>query len=461
MFYNDRLLRKKLLLFLGDMSLLFLSLYGALSVRGLSLAGYERFNHHLALFLPVIFFSLVVYFLFDLYSLRVLKNIYRLFYLFTGAVLFNSLMASSLLYILGYFSSLAPKTVLVLYLGFSWALGIVWRFLFYDWFFSRAKYFKRVIIIGNKQVNENLKKIIVGADGADYLVVGFVSSDDRRRSPFGEVPFLGGWKDLQLIVKKNAVDQVVIGFDYREHPEIVRELSEAIYLGVSILDWPIFYEQVFQKIPTNDIDHFWFITNIDEQDKRAYERMKHLLDLLFAFFGLLVLAVIFPFVAALIKITSSGPVLFRQVRIGRRGKLFTLIKFRTMCVDAENDGVQCATENDPRVIAVGRFMRRTRIDELPQVINILRGEMSLVGPRPERPEWLETLQKEIPFYYKRQQVLPGVTGFAQIMYPYAASVEDSLEKAGYDLYYIKNRSLFLYFKIMLRTIKVMLTMKGR
>jgi exopolysaccharide biosynthesis polyprenyl glycosylphosphotransferase len=192
------------------------------------------------------------------------------------------------------------------------------------------------------------------------------------------------------------------------------------------------------------------------------ERMaKRLLDLIIVFFALPVMLIFIPLVALAIKLDSPGPVFYRQVRCGRSGKPFMIYKFRTMYVDAERDGkARWATKDDPRITRVGRLLRKTRLDELPQVLNILQGEMSIVGPRPERPEFVEELKQVIPYYHTRLLVKPGLTGWAQVQFNYTSSVEDTVTKLQYDLYYIHRWTLWLDIYIMFRTISVVIGLKG-
>lgn len=461
MLYSDRVFQKKVILVLGDVGIFFLSLVLALSMRQQRFVSADQFFGHLNLFVPIFVVSLGVYFLFDLYNLRVLKSISRLTYLLIAASIANSVIATSFLYVFSIFSPYSPRTVLLLFTILVFFLTLAWRFMFWDIFFAGFRYVRRVIIVGADRVEENLSRIVSGDYGIDYRIVGFVSVDERvARSPLAGVPYLGSSDRLRDIIGASSVNEIVVAFEFRSHPELVKELSESVSLGVRIYEWPAFYEQVFQKIPANHIDHFWFIGNLDETDKRLYERSKRVIDVVAALVGIVVLGIVIPLVALGTKLTSPGPLFFRQRRIGLGGKTFLLTKFRTMRTDAEKDGAVWASKNDSRITSFGRFLRRTRLDELPQFLNILTGDMSLVGPRPERPEFIGILDEKIPFYSRRNMVRPGITGFAQIMYPYAASVEDSLEKVGYDLYYIKHRSLFLYFKILLRTVRVVLLMRG-
>ena len=447
MFYSDRLFIRKIFLLAGDFLLFFFSLFLALSARQAKIVSPEYYQLNLKVFLPIFILSIIVYFLFDLYNIRVLENIYRSVYYLFIAVVTNMLLATAMLYLFYQDEQATPKTVLLLYGILVFLLTVVWRFLYHDLFFTNIKYQKRVLLIGGDSDNVDLLKITTPSKVADYQIVGYISDrDDRVASPFPDVPCLGNFKGLREIIKEHKIEELLLAFDYKRDPKFIKELSDSLTLGVKIFEWQVFFEQVFQKVPTNQIDHFWFIYNFGETDKKLFERIKRFLDIIISAFGIVLLVLILPFVALLIKLTSRGPVFYKQKRMGFDGKIFTLAKFRTMADKAEKNGAVWAEKNDKRVTGVGKFLRRTRIDELPQFINILWGEMSLIGPRPERPEFLPVLEEKIPFYYKRHMVKPGITGFAQVMHPYAATVEDSLEKVGYDLFYIKNRSSICIWK---------------
>ena len=202
------------------------------------------------------------------------------------------------------------------------------------------------------------------------------------------------------------------------------------------------------------IDESWFLENFSRTEKRAEEAIKRIFDVFFSFIGLLMTAAFFPFIALAIKIDSQGPLFYAQKRVGKNGKSFIIYKFRTMKAKAEKNGPQWARPDDPRITRTGRVLRRLYLDEFPQFYNILKGDISFVGPRPERPEFVEQLRKEISYYEIRHLVKPGLTGWAQIKYHYGASVEETRKKLQYDFYYIKNRNFFLDMGIILKTIRV-------
>ncbi|MBE9169655.1 exopolysaccharide biosynthesis polyprenyl glycosylphosphotransferase [Pleurocapsales cyanobacterium LEGE 06147] len=245
--------------------------------------------------------------------------------------------------------------------------------------------------------------------------------------------------------------------------ELVRELMKMRLRGVYVYNWAEFYEKFWQKIPPLCIkdDWFAFTSGFSLLHDRLNARLKQLIDLVVAGCLLIVTLPIALLAAIAIKLDSPGPIFYSQIRTGLHGKKFRVYKFRSMDRNAEQQGIQWAKDKDPRVTRVGRVLRLTRMDELPQLWNVLKGEMSLVGPRPERPEFDGHLRREIPYYDVRYLVKPGITGWAQVSYPYGASIEDAYQKVAYDLYYIKNYSLLLDAAIALKTIRVMLLGKGR
>jgi exopolysaccharide biosynthesis polyprenyl glycosylphosphotransferase len=230
---------------------------------------------------------------------------------------------------------------------------------------------------------------------------------------------------------------------------------------VPVIEFSRLSEEFTGKIPVSVINENWFLENLREFNKLGFEIFKRALDVTAAVMLGLVALLISPFIFIAIKFDSEGAVLFQQKRTGKGGQEFNLIKFRTMKQDAESKGAQWAAKNDSRITRVGGFMRKTRIDELPQLWNVLRGEMSLVGPRPERPEFVEKLVQDLPFYGARHLVKPGLTGWAQINFGYGASVDDTMEKLQHDLYYIKNRCVWLELSILLKTLGTVLRYEGR
>ncbi len=244
---------------------------------------------------------------------------------------------------------------------------------------------------------------------------------------------------------------------------MVQKLMRIRFRGVSVYDLTDFYERFWSKVPVLHLHSGWFIFShgFDLIQNPLGLRLKRVVDYIFAIVLLIFFAPLMTLIAILIRLDSRGPAIFRQKRVGEGGRMFTLYKFRSMHQDAERAGAQWTNTNDVRVTRIGRVLRAMRLDELPQLINVIRGDMSFIGPRPERPEFTEMLEKEIPYYDSRYLVKPGITGWAQVLYPYGASVEDAREKLQYDLYYIKHYSLLLDIAIVFKTIRVVLLGRGR
>ncbi|MFQ3634172.1 sugar transferase [Roseiflexus sp.] len=323
---------------------------------------------------------------------------------------------------------------------------------------------RRLLILGTGQAGSALSHVILKGHSPYYEIVGFVDdSSEARREQIGSIPVLGGIARLGDVVWEQRVDEIVIASG-EVSGEVLQLLMDCYEQGVAITPMPLLYERLTGKIAVEHVGSQWYVAlPLQSRPTRTAEALlKRLLDVAGSLALMALLAFLLPFIALAIRLDSPGPVFHRQRRVGWRGKPFTVLKFRSMIHDAEPDGeAQWAAKDDPRVTRVGRLLRRTRLDELPQALNVLRGEMSLVGPRPERPEFVEQLQQVIPFYRVRLAVRPGLTGWAQINHDYADSVDAALTKLQYDLYYLKYQSFWFDMLILARTVHVVLRMKGR
>ena len=266
-----------------------------------------------------------------------------------------------------------------------------------------------------------------------------------------QCPCLGTLDQIANLIRGNNVDQVIVDPELASDARVTDAILASLEAGCRVTDQPTFVEKLHGEVPADAISMQWLLM-ADVSTAGGYDAGKRVIDIFAASVGLLLTLPFCPLVAALIKWDSPGPILYSQKRVGRHGREFTIYKFRTMRTDAEANGAQWASVGDNRVTRLGRFLRKSRIDEIPQFWNILRGDMSLVGPRPERPEFVADLSKRIPHYRQRHLLQPGLTGWAQINYRYGASIEDAHRKLCYDLYYLKNRSLELDAAIMIRTI---------
>ncbi len=321
---------------------------------------------------------------------------------------------------------------------------------------------QRVLVIGTGVDAQAVEQALAPANRAGISVVGFyrVGSDPEVAVPPGRIIPEGA--SLAEAVVRLGVDEVIVAVrEQRGGVLPLRQLLDCRLGGVRITNLAGFFERVRGEVPIESVKASWLIYGEGFRQGWARGLVKRMFDVLMSGVLLVLTLPVMALCALAILLESGGPVIYRQERTGRGGATFTLLKFRSMAVGAERDGkAQWARTNDARVTAVGRFIRRARIDELPQLFNVLRGEMSFVGPRPERPCFVEELSRSIPFYGVRHSIKPGITGWAQVRYSYAASIEDTARKLRFDLYYVKNHSLFLDVVILLRTVRVVLLGEG-
>jgi sugar transferase (PEP-CTERM system associated) len=317
----------------------------------------------------------------------------------------------------------------------------------------------KVMILGVGPLAELIERSIA-LSPRNYAFAGFIQPQDGLPT-VATNRIIGKVDQIEEILEREKVSKLVISLTEKRGALPVRKLLTCKLRGVEILDSPTFYEAATGKLLIEAIHPSWFIYSKGFRLTPIRQAFKRALDILFSLVGILLVLPALPVIALLIKLTSPGPVLFKQKRVGEKGIEFTLVKFRTMCDDAEREtGAVWASEDDPRITRLGSWFRKARIDEIPQLFNVFCGDMSFIGPRPERKEFVDKLSETIPYYGKRHFVKPGVTGWAQVRYPYGASEEDALEKLRYDLYYIKNYSMVLDFIILLETVKVVLLGRG-
>ncbi|GFM33190.1 glycosyl transferase [Desulfovibrio subterraneus] len=316
-----------------------------------------------------------------------------------------------------------------------------------------------VLVIGNGAQLSQAEDLVLRSNGR-FRLKKVVDCSDLTCDQNGLYAITNG-KQLHEYLRRERINKVIVSFSERRGAFPVDEILQCRMSGIEVIDAVTFYESMNKKLFIENITPSWFIFSSGFRISTMLRFFKRLLDIGGALFGLVVCLPLFPLVALLIKLDSSGPIFFRQVRVGEGDRLFTIFKLRSMRQDAEvGTGAVWASKDDPRITKLGAFLRKSRLDELPQLINVLRGEMSLVGPRPERPEFVKDLKQEIPFYSERHYMKPGVTGWAQVRYPYGASLQDAVEKLRYDLYYIKNYSLLFDVWVILLTIGVVVFRKG-
>lgn len=305
-------------------------------------------------------------------------------------------------------------------------------------------------------------------NGTGYHILGFFDDDPAKQSEasVAGLPVFGDCQALPHMTRQLGADEIVLAITHRHTMAAATfdALMACREQGIRITTMPALYERLLGRVPVDHIgrDVGAVLPIHTGPIDRLYWTNKRLMDVVLGVVGLLALALIIPLVAVGNRLSSPGPLFYRQERVGKGGRSFQVIKFRTMIPNAElNTGVVWAAEGDPRITPFGRFMRKTRMDELPQLINIIRGEMSLIGPRPERPEFVDRLAQEIPFYRARHAVRPGLTGWAQVRYGYGSSVDDTRVKLEYDLYYVRHAGFYLEALILLKTLAVVLQLQGR
>lgn len=332
-----------------------------------------------------------------------------------------------------------------------------------------SRFSQRVLILGTGDLAAQIGEVI-SAPKSNYVLAGYTScnicatpGNESEISPI-VVPqdsIVGDSKDLLATALEVRADLLVVALSERRGHFPLGDVLKCRLNNIQVMDAPSMYELVQGKLLLESITPSWLIFSHGFHRTSLFSFCKRVVDIALSVTGLLMTLPFFPVIALAIKLDSKGPVFFRQLRVGNREKPFMLYKFRSMRQDAERgSGAVWAEKNDPRVTGFGCFLRNSRIDEIPQLINVLKGDMSFVGPRPERPEFVEKLKLIIPYYSKRHFVPPGLTGWAQVRYPYGASVEDAFEKLRYDLYYTKNISPFLDTLIFFETIKVVLFGRG-
>lgn len=338
--------------------------------------------------------------------------------------------------------------------------SILVRATFHKW--TDLGVFKsRVLVLGTgsrvMKLEENAQR------NPNHQVVGYIALQPARHYiPEPKILQMAPDQSLLSIVEKHEIDQIVVAVrDRRGGGFPVQQLLECRMKGIKVIELPTFFEREYRQVLLDSLNPSWMVLGDGFLQGKIANIAKRLFDLAVSGVLLLLTLPVMLVAALCIYLESGGPVFFRQERVGLGGRNFTLYKFRSMRVDAESGGKpQWAKANDDRTTRVGRFIRKVRIDELPQVINVFKGEMSFVGPRPERPFFVDQLVTQIPFYALRHSAKPGITGWAQVRYPYGASIDDAIEKLQYDLYYVKNHSLFLDIMILLSTVEVVLWGKG-
>lgn len=421
----------------------------------LGLGGYEFtiYRGEFVTFVAVVYVSMLAV---GLYQMEACRDL-RMALVRLGAATLLSLLATSV--ILYLFPDVDIWRSVFLYSLTLAAIGIVISRSIFVRVVDLNLFKRRVLVLGARRAAQRIKDL-EKTTGEAFECVGFLRMTENQPEVKGAIPF----KEAQPLAEhadRLRVSEIVVAVGERRGTLPVDDLLACKMQGIKVTDGTTFIERETGAVDLDSVNPSWLIfsdgfTNVGRIDlmlKRAFD--------LIASGTLLLLSLPIVITTAIaVKLSSPGPVFYRQERVGQYGVPYMVMKFRSMRSDAEKDGPVWARQNDARVTPVGRFIRTTRIDEIPQIFNVFKGDMSFVGPRPERPVFVEELTREIPYYQERHQVKPGITGWAQINYPYGASVEDAKQKLQYDLYYIKNYSIFLDFLILIQTLRVILWPDG-
>lgn len=452
---------KQLTLIAGDLLTLYAGLYLALWLRFLELPG-QKLEELIGPMSQLFAVAIVIVFIAGLYDLGRTKNSWRFF----QRVMLSGLVWMGIGIVYFYVKQnigVAPKTILLLTAFIGFGLLTIWRF-FYNKYISTNIWQTNLLFVGMTDETKALIELLNKEPQRGYFVTGIIAENNAQISAgicsgasIGEInaKMPGRPANLIVIAPAKASDE-----------NLLKELYRHLFQQTSIVNLADFYEEIMRRIPPFTFSEGWFIANLHEQQKKVYDRFRILLDYICGILIGIFFVATYPFIALAIKLNSKGPVLFTQERVGRMGSIIKVYKYRTMKAlnpdgSAEINGAQFASANDSRITGVGKFLRRTRLDEIPQSINILKGEMSIIGPRPERPEFVRQLTEKMPYYALRHMIKPGLTGWAQIHNSYYGTIEENLHKLEYDLFYIKNRGLALDLSVLLRTINIILRMMGR
>ncbi|MDD5725939.1 MAG: sugar transferase [Patescibacteria group bacterium] len=457
--FNFRIRVKQILLLMGDFVVFQLSVPIMLLLRYGRVTA-ENYDQHAFPFLILSLLWLVGFYVAGLYDLRLSRDTLKFFRTYFEGTVANLLLSLGFFYLLPIFG-ITPRTNLFLFVAIVLVLDYIWR-LGFNRLIAKGLFRTRVLFVGTPEDAIGVDNLIrETAPGFELKAV--IQTAAGTRFDDGSIVWYASPDAIKDLVNKNLIDTIVIGHKPEEVIGLQDALYETIFSAVTLVDRATFEEIATGRIPLEHISQSWFLSHIREGEKVAYESVKRFFDLLSAIPIGLVTLVLFPFLALLVRVSSPGPILIRQKRVGLKGRIFTLYKFRSMRQDAEADGrpkLASDQKNDPRVTRVGKILRATSLDELPQIWNILRGDMSVIGPRPERPEFVEELTRQMPFYALRHLTRPGVTGWAQVNFRYASSFADNIKKLQYDLYYIKHRSFMLDLSILLKTIRIVLRRIG-
>ena len=447
---------RKVLLRLVDIILIIVSLFFSSHYLDFYYFSFSD-EYNLYWILLLVFYYLLFGEIFMLYNLTTSNNRYTVF----RSIIITAYFTTIFYIFTPFISPLLPENrpqIVYFFLIISLPV-IVWRFL-YIWFFFSTKYSKNILFIGR---SDKIKSLLIKVSNDNiHNIQGYLS--DKKVDHVAN--FIDIYKtQLSSFINKYRISEIIVSLN--EFPsEIISNLNKELILlfgqGINIVSYESFYEEMMSRVPIENLkdDFYKYLSFSKNSTNRFYLFILRLFDIFLSILGLVVLLIFLPIIYFVNLLANKGPLFYSQQRVGKNGKVFKIYKLRSMIVNAESHRAIWAKVNDIRITSFGRFLRNTRCDEIPQFYNVLIGDMSIIGPRPERPEFVKELTVTIPFYTIRHLIRPGLTGWAQVKYPYANSIKEQETKLLYDLYYIKQRNIILDFKIIIKTITTVLFYRG-
>lgn len=449
---------KRFLLIFGDIIIFEASILLTLLIR------YQRitettWQQHAWPFALIALFWIIGFYIAGLYDLTLVRDPMKLFRTYIEAMIANLAIAVAFFYLIPIFG-IAPRTNLFLHFVLSLLLGYGWRLLF-NRFLSERFSPGNVLFIGPASEIRSLKELLQRSSLG--LQLASALSTEGTSDPLLPIHWITDPTQLIERIQQDKISTIVLGIRPDDFPEIKKALYTTLFSPIVLLDRAEIEEATTGRIPLSYVSETWFLHHLRESEKTWYESLKRGTDILLSIPFLILTSLLLPFLAGVIKLSSRGPVFYSQIRVGKNSKHIRIWKLRTMHTDAEKAGPQFTTDakTDPRLFTAGRILRQLRLDELPQLWNVMRGDLSLIGPRPERPEFVAPLVERMPYYALRHLTRPGLTGWAQVKYLTPIStLEDNLKKLQYDLFYVKHRSPLLDLAILLKTIGIVLRRQG-
>lgn len=427
---------RQIALFLGDVVFAYLALFGTILLGFWGNTNWQIVGQHLLPFSLLYLVWLLLFYIFGLYDLNLIRPKSELLAK-TGQCFIGCFAVGLAFFYLVPMFGITPKTNLLINIVIFSALTILWRRLFYTLFSSL--YLQNISFLGRGPLADKLAKEIEKHPQLGYKFVKFFNKT----------------QSLKTQIKQSKTNIVVVAQNISNKGKLTDELYKCIPLKVAVIDLGQAYEIILQKVPIDFVNQDWILRNLAFSDKKVYDKIKRITDIVLSSLLMIITSPIWGGVALAIKAEDKGPVFYKQTRMGKDGKNFLIWKFRSMVQGAEKKGPKWAEKNDKRVTKTGQILRKFHLDEFPQLLNVLLGDISLTGPRPERPEFIKKLEEQIPHYHLRHLIKPGFTGWAQVKFiQYARSTNESHEKFQHDLYYIKNRSFLVDLGILLKTFQL-------